>query len=214
MAASKKSGYENRARSLKKLGLINYDLRKKLTPSQKSNITKKYNEYQQYFTHPENFVVRHVSKAVSKIFKESGYKTIAGKIKNKIVFEVPENSSVKIKNKRAYIQTPTREYELRPSKRNQIFSDIEKMAHEKRKPGEFLTGKIGTNRHFYRKFDSPEKLLEYARAKTVGGIYNGKSIKKWNKEDAIQHMTIVKIKKSGRPQNAAQKTSKKKTRNN
>jgi len=56
-----------RARKLKAAGLIDIDLRRKLTAGQKSAVTRKYNECRDIVNHPENYERISVSKKTAKI---------------------------------------------------------------------------------------------------------------------------------------------------
>lgn len=77
--------YGKRARQLKDLGLINYDLRRKLNRGQKSQITKLYNEYRLLITRPSEYSSTVLSNSRADEINGSAFKIKKGR-KTKIYF--------------------------------------------------------------------------------------------------------------------------------
>jgi len=71
--------YKTKARHLKKAGIINYDLRRKLTPHQKANITRQSKKYNEVLGSTQ-FVTRHLKPKTIKILKERGFATHGNKV--------------------------------------------------------------------------------------------------------------------------------------
>lgn len=209
--------YLNRAMALKKAGLISYNLNEKLNSGQKSNITKKYNEYLHYFTDPESFTVRHVSNDLGKKLHDSGYKTVKGAKKTKLFLPNPHRGEVKIKSGKIKIIGARSTETIIPSKRGKLLDDLKQYENKKLKKGQFMTIKIGESNPINRKFDGTSKMLNYISAKNNQTPYEGQKIPGWHNDDAIRHISFVEIQfnydKEGRIIKQAKK-AKKKTRRN
>lgn len=197
------SSYINKAKMLKKYKMINIDLRKKLTPQKKAEITKKYNAYRSVLNptksmstdRKKDYVVRTVNTEVAKIIQSAGYKVYKNKAfiskdryktvsiksrknsKGKYLVEIHRRSTGKLSIERLY------------NKSGSIFDDIEE-ALETRvlMPNMFVSVKIGSAEHFTVNLpvDNYEDLKKY--------------LEKWQpKDDPLQRdellskMTLVYI---------------------
>lgn len=159
----------NNARKLKALGLIDYDLRRELTPGQKGNITRLAKQYSGAIDRPKEFVRRTVSKKTGKLLKESGYQSFKSKKTGKQVAVIPHNgaSKVQIKNERIkkVFETHTETSLLFLRKHVLERLEVEARRHEylygdDYSEGKFFSVKIGDAHHWYH-FRSAQVLLDY-----------------------------------------------------
>jgi hypothetical protein len=162
----------NNARRLKALGLIDYDLRRALSPGQKSNITRLARKYSGIVDHPAEFVKRTVSKKTADLLKDSGYQTFKNKKTKSYRTVIPSKDtvSVRIKNDRLIREFPTHRETSLLFLRHDFLSRLEQ-EHERHVnlygeeyyqtgEGKFFTVKIGDAGAWHH-FRSPYVLLNY-----------------------------------------------------
>ena len=178
--------YIKKAHQLKKLGLINLDLRKKLTPADKRIITLKYDKYNTIIKYPENNTIKTVSKSLAAKLKDSGYKVYKSSKSGALKAVIPhyEKSKVTIKKDIITIEGISRSYNLFPVQRSKFFELAEKLSEIKLKGNQYLTAQIGGNRPFLRSFRSGSDLMKY-----VSDKFN---------PEIIEHLTIVTIVRHGK----------------
>lgn len=195
--------YKNRLKALKKLGVVDYDLRKNLSASQKRNITLKYEQYKSILIHSENYAIKSVNKKLGNEFKESGYKTISkkGGAKIKVIIPKTPEATVTIKRGKAIVESPTRIYEIYPNTKKDFFKKLDELKDLKFNKNQYLTGQIMGNRPFKRKFLNTAQLLHYVTTTF--------------KPDLISHMTVVTVKNTivEKKPNAKKKGNKRSSRN-
>jgi hypothetical protein len=92
-----KKSYQKAARDLKKLGLINYDLRQSLSSGQKARITKLQQEFGHAIKHPELFHKARVGQETAKQLKAAGFKVTP---KNVAIIPLHEYKSASIQKNR------------------------------------------------------------------------------------------------------------------
>lgn len=156
----KESTYKKRAKELKKNKIINFDLRKKLSPQQKAAITKHWEKEAHYIK--GDYVKRHVSKKHEKAFKEKGFRKVGRS------YWVPTDgySSVHIRGEKI-IKTKYEQGRKRTSiesivPRKDIFTELEKLKNQPKQEGVFYTVRFGGNQKFNLAM-SAESLLHYLK---------------------------------------------------
>ena len=163
---------------LKAAGIINYDLRKKLTSGQKANATRKYREFRNVLEptlsrstdRRKEYVVRTVSPKVAEEIKKGGYKVYG----NKVWISLDRYKTVKIKSKkdskgnvRVELVRETsgkKSVEKLYYKSGNIFDDIQEAIKMKTLDnGLFVSVKIGSAENFTVNMpvDNFEDLLNY-----------------------------------------------------
>ena len=197
----KKSLRESATR-LKKLGLINYDLRERLHYKQREKIEKLAEKYSEVLKHPQQFITRPIGKKTAAQLKQSGYETIkdirTGKIRSLIPIR-PDVTRVRIKGGIVKVQydgytekwligTKPQDYEAELTRLESV---------QKRDPYNFqITGKIGSNGPFkHSRFVDVNSMRNYLKAWKVHAPLNvkGKKARDDYKNDLLQHLTIVQI---------------------
>ncbi|MEG9862953.1 MAG: hypothetical protein V6Z81_10790 [Parvularculales bacterium] len=170
--------YKDHAKKLKQSGIINFDLRKKLTPQQKASITKKWADYRSVIEpkaskstgRKKEYVTRTVSKKVSAELKKAGYKTFGNKVWiGKDRYKSVSIKSRKLKNGETRVEIVRKSRgktsrEKLYSKAGNIFADIEKaMETRKLMPNMFVSVKIGSNNPFSVNLpvNSYQELMNY-----------------------------------------------------
>lgn len=155
--------YKEGAKRLKKLGLIDYDLRKPLSPGQKSNITRLENKFKPILNSPDNYSSRVIStKRAENIGGESfKIKTSKGrKGKTRVYFlgKITEVSrdSITVERKKEDILFTNKIYD---TQKGDIYTRI-KLTAKKLKPDEFLTITLGGSQ-FNTKWVTPQQLDAY-----------------------------------------------------
>lgn len=153
-----KSFYQKVAGDLKKLGLIDYDLRQNLSTGQKSRITKLASEYGHAIRHPEMFHIAKVGKETAKALKDSGYKVTPT---NRALIPLHEFTSAKIK--RGYIEFKagnlTEKSYLAGAK--DFHKKLEGITKRRLKRNEMITAKIGDSAAFNTRFSRYSDLYKY-----------------------------------------------------
>lgn len=159
--------YKALALKLKRQKIVSFDLRKKLTASQKSSITKNYKKYRDIIDFPNEFVKRYVSKKTINEFKKAKIYTI---LNNKVY--IPKNGyeDIKIGNyfgKKAIIRTmplktrgqQKKVIDIIDSQKNILKN--EDFLRGKLPPNSDITARIGDNSPFIQGYSSVRELLAY-----------------------------------------------------
>jgi len=189
----KYSTYKEKAKALKRAGLIEYDLRRTLTPQQKAVITRKWKGTGRGQSLPwgniltrDDIVTRTVSPKKAETMRRMGYA---------------------VSGRRVYIDTEGyREIHVRGNKiikkggkggkeiidfvidKKDILATLKRLSKQPRNPNETLTVKIGNNGPFRQKFVSYTALLNY--------LTKWKPKKDFDaREELINQMSIVKFNK-------------------
>jgi hypothetical protein len=142
-----KISFSEKARAVKRLGVIDYDLRRTLTPAQKGVITKKFNEYGL----GNDITVRVIGKAKSKLLKDSGFKVF--KSKSGVYKTVlPFSGDVHIKRNSIVQKTDSGKttFITHLGDREHFFERAKRQLANLKK-GESLTLRIGDNNMFRQK---------------------------------------------------------------
>lgn len=139
--------YQKAAIDLKRLGLIDYDLRFRLSSAQKGRITLLKKEYGHAIKHPEAFHIATVGKARAKELRGAGFKVTP---KNKAVIPLHEYTSAKIKKGMIEFKAGRMTEKVILSNSDNFHQKAFALSQRKLKKNEMLTARIGNNGPFLR----------------------------------------------------------------
>lgn len=143
---------------MKRLGLIDYDLRKKLSSGQKSHITKLANEYRHALAYPKAFHIAKVSAARAKELKDSGFKVTKT---GRAIIPLKGYEKASIKPGRIIFSHESYTDETVLGGAKDFYKNAMKLRGKKLKRNQYLTVRIGDNAEFSRKFISWADLINY-----------------------------------------------------
>ena len=194
------------ARALKKLGLIDYDLRKPLTESQKRTINSRAKKFDDVIKHPDQYFKLKAEKRGAAIKAgQSDLKTY----KNNIFVPKRGAKSAKIVDDRIYTKVTnkiTKEVKterLYLSMRRDIHAQIERLQGETQPPGSYLMVRIGNNSPFGRSLDAKslnnyvsnwvtDDLIDHERGRYKGKKSHAELVEE--KNNLITQMYVVSYK--------------------
>ena len=153
-----KNPYKKYASQLKRLGLIDYDLRKTLSSAQKGAITKKVAEYGHFLKHPELFYAPQVRKARAKELKVSGYKVTPS---GRAIIPLKEFTSAKLGKGSIVFKNGDLTEDVKLVGAKDFHNELKKLAGMKLSRNQMITVKIGDNGSFKRSFTSYAELHNY-----------------------------------------------------
>lgn len=172
------------AKTLKKFGFIDYDLRKKLSLYKLNKIKKLSLDNGHIVDIPTDFVKRTVSKQTKAIWQEKGYDV------SKKYLIIPKNGYDKIHVSKDKITR--RNYEKSENiysyKGLDLYNQLHRLENVKLKQGEYITLKIGKNAMFASRFNGVADLMKYL-SKWLPHDPNPNE----TKEDLIHQMSVVKF---------------------
>jgi len=173
--------YKSRAKKLKDKGFLNIDLRKRLSKSDKSLITRRYNNYGKFFTN--KFIIRRVGNKRIKEMKESGFKTFG----NKVILPTDgfNPKQIKIKKNKVVYSGADKSREIMIGPKINFLERLERLTKRKLMRGEFVTVRIGENAPFWRTFKDYAELLNYVTGWTPKSLID-------SSEELISQMSVVK----------------------
>lgn len=157
---------KQRARALKRAGVIDYDLRRTLTPGQKAAITRAWRGTGRgvqslpwgRIVSRDDIVRRTVSPKKAKLLRQLGY-AVAGR---RVFIDTEGHPEVHIRGNKI-IKSGRGKKEIVDfivDKEN-LLATLKRLSGTKLPPNEFLTVKIGNNAAFRRRFVSYSQLLRY-----------------------------------------------------
>ena len=157
-----KSTLKKWAKQLKSKGLVNYDLRTKLTPYKRKRIIQLMRKYNTVFNHKNEFFVRKLPKNSQYKFKTCGYYVVG----DYVYLSKSGYAKCRISKRGKYFVIVRSNGEKRQiefvSKPWEIFAILENSSWWfKPKAGRFITCKFSNGGAFAQIFDTPEKLLKY-----------------------------------------------------
>lgn len=158
--------YKERAKALRSAGLLdkNIDLRKTLTPAQKSSITQRFNNNKSVLNHLQDFAIKYVSKETARGLDVAALRTKTKGGKVKVYIPNPEHGTVRVK-KGGRVQIQTADYEETVYKAGKdLEKTIKKVFKKKLGPKEYVTARFGKHNRFSLTFDNPYQLLFYLNA--------------------------------------------------
>lgn len=173
---------KHKAKLLKRAGIVKYDLRRNLTPAQKSVITRQWNRYGELITNTERYARRHVSNKRIKELKKHGYKTHGN------TAWIPMNGyeNVHIKHGKIVYRGADKGRDVLLDTGANILRRLTKLTRKQLPPGQRVTVKIGENDRFSIVFASYKELENYLRA------WHPENPKHENeRENLINQMSIV-----------------------
>ena len=184
--------YIKKAKLLKQHRLIDYDLRKTLTPARKAAITRlwkgkkkdddsHYDGWGQYIDN-KNVIFRTVSNKRLKELKALGYKTHG----NRVYIDSEGYDEIHIKGKHVIKKKKGKKQTDLLVPRGEILNTLERLTKKKLPKGQFVTVRIGDYSPFKTVLKSYESLLNY--------VSNWKPRKEFDaRDDLIGQMSIVEI---------------------
>lgn len=178
--------YKEKARLLKKAGLLNIDLRKTPTSSQKGTITKAFDKHKSLLSNLQDFTIRTVSRKTAKSIDTAALKIKTKSGKEKLFIPTPHGEKVRIKKGRVNLDTKNYHEEIYPGGW-QFFDNAKKIFKKKLGKNEYITVRIGENAAFNRTFKDINSLLFYMRD------WSPKDAQE-SKQNLIGHISIVKVK--------------------
>jgi hypothetical protein len=198
--------YRTAARDLKKLGLVNYDLRRNLSSGQKSQITKLLGKLadtfggekarDRFFTNPEDYQVSRVSPKTQSALVDSGFKVLPN---GRAVIPKKGADSVSVSSKGITYKKGKVKTTTIPTSFQDFFPTLKKLSAKKLGRNQMLSVQIGDAHHFQRRFDSYASLYKYLQEEFEPKDPNT------DKDELIARISIVTIegekigKKKARP---------------
>jgi hypothetical protein len=185
--------YLDKAKELKKLGLIDFAIPRKgkehhLTPSQKGRITKAFKQNSEIIKNPQGFQRVSVSRKTARaVAPDTPLQVKRGK-KTTVYIPKEKNETVKML-KGGVIRRRRGDYEIKvyPAGWNML-KTADKLFARKLKRNEFVTAQIGTSAHFNQTFTSKIQLMNYLQAwQPKDKKYIGR------KDELIAHFSLVKV---------------------
>lgn len=178
--------YKERAKELKRAGLLDIDLRKTITPAIKSSITQRYNNNKAVLNHLQDFTVKIVSRQTAKNLELAPIKTKTKSGRVKVFIPNPEHGTVRVK-KGGRIQIQTADYEETVYKAGKdLEKTIKKVFAKKLGPKEYVTARFGKHNRFSLTFDNPYQLLFYLREFEP-------SDEDTDKDELFTHLSITRV---------------------
>ena len=156
--------YKKLAAKLKSIGAVNYDLRKPLSSGQKSNITKKANQFKDVIERPGTFYKFTGTKKELRNAKEAEYLTSKTHL---FVKRKPFYAGASFKKGVLRIKeiqgdgSATLEHTIYLPGTKEFYAYSKKLSEMPRDKNEWLTLKIGANSPFRRSFQSVGEMLNY-----------------------------------------------------
>lgn len=179
-----KNSYQDKARDLKRLGVISYDLRYTLSSAQKSVITKKFKEYSQFLKHPDEFHSAHVGDKTAKVLKQAGFKVTP---KGRAIIPLKKYDTAQIKKGRIYFKGKEGKETTYLVGHKDFHRKLKELSERPLKRNQMITVRIGDRAPFARKFDTYAELFYYLEnefeAKDKGKTY----------ENLLPLMSLVEI---------------------
>jgi len=173
--------YKRRASILKKFGLVDYDLREKLSPGQKGQITKLTRHHLETVTdkngttkkinrpplkalieNPELFKTRKVNKKQAAKWKQSGYKVINGRV----VVRGEKGATIKVFPTRIKLERKEITEDIYTYGSKDFFRIAKSLFNKKLPKGEYITGRFGNYGIFKTRFVNYEDFFNYISDKT------------------------------------------------
>jgi len=187
---------KNLPKILKNLGLINYDLRKKLKPQQKGRITRLKKQYKKELKSPDKIKILKVTKTQARKLKDKGITIKPG---NHAVINTPNKEKVKITRDSLVLTDPRRKKktEFSLKKGPELLVELERQIIKGKKPGRTITVRLASGQEFSEKFDSYESLLNYLQAFIPTNLTSRQGDKKANdiKNELFEDMKIITFKR-------------------
>lgn len=165
--------FRNNARKLKALGLIDYDLRKTLSPAQKGQVTKLAKKYSGIVDHKDDFVIRTVSTKTARMADETGFQVFTSKKtgRKKVVVKSKDAKSVRITPEKIIRRFQNYKETTHLVRKKDILSTLEFYADKYEREygedyaeygehGKFFSVKIGES-EAWKVFRSPRDLMNY-----------------------------------------------------
>jgi len=162
--------YKRKARLLKKHKLIDYDLRKELSPAQMAAITKKWAGKKDHDgeghhggfgylieNKKDKYIHRHVSKKRARQLKELGY-PVHGQ---RVYIDKEGFDNIHIRGDQIIKQNDEKRIKDFLLGGADILKELEKRLNKNLKPNETVTVRIGNNSPFRTALPSYESLLNY-----------------------------------------------------
>lgn len=185
--------YKKQGRKLKKAGIINFDLRRNLTPQQKAAITRQSKKYGEVLD-SDQFVTRHISTKKAKILKGRGYATYNNKVW--IPTDGAERVQVTTKwikgKKMDVIKRTKTDKKMRLSEieliiaKDRLHDEIEAQMATMLPRGQFYTARFFGHSAFSDRFTSLESLNNYLKNFTPKD-------KKTSKDELLASISIISI---------------------
>ena len=173
--------YLRRASTLKKFGLVDYDLRKNLTPGQKGNITKltmhhiesvtdsngntkKINRppLKSLINNPELFKTRKVNKKQADKWRQSGYKII----NNHVVVRGEVGATITVFPTRIILKRKLITETIYTFGSKEFFKQAKSLLNKKLAKGEYISGRFGNFGIFKTQFTNYEDFYRYISERT------------------------------------------------
>ena len=175
--------YKEAAKRLRAFGLGgDFNLARKLSPQQKSAITRKYNQYKSIVDYSDNYQILTVKNKTANDISIAAKKIKLKKGKTKLIIPIEKGQKVKIKNNRAVFTGGGFSEEVYKGGWD-FFKNAKTVFKKKLKKGEFVTVRIGDHRPFARSFTDLNSLMNYMAAWTP---------KEDQKESLISHISILR----------------------
>ena len=182
------------AKKLKSAKLIDFDLRRNLTPAQKGRITKLWKgpkhketggrgEGWKTILDNDKIVFRSVSKKREKELVELGYRTNG---KGRVYIDSEGFDEIHIKRNKIIKKKPGKQIEDLLIPDRDVLQTLERLTNKPMPPGVEVTVRIGDYAPFRKTFDSFQTLLNY--------VSNWKPKKDFEaRDDLVAQMSIVRI---------------------
>ena len=181
---SKPFNYVEAAKRLRAFGLGgNFNLARKLSPQQKSAITRKYQQYQSIVDYADNYQILTVKNKTAKDISIAAKKIKLKGGKTKMIVPIEKGQKVSIKKGRAVFTGGGFNEEVYKGG-FEFFENAKKVFAKKLKKNEYVTVRIGDARPFNMHFKDINSLLNYMQAWTP---------KEDQKEKLISHISITRL---------------------
>ncbi len=182
--------YIDKAKELKKLGLIDFAIPRKgkehhLTPSQKGRITIAFKQNSEVIKNPQDFQRVSVSRKTAKALDSAAL--IVRKAKKSTAYiPMEKNQEIRVL-KGGIIRKRKGDYEIKVYPAGwDTLKTADKLFKKKLKRGEYVTAQIGDHAHFNRTFTNKAEMLNY--------LHNWQpKDPRTNKSDLITKFALVKV---------------------
>jgi hypothetical protein len=176
---AKTPSVKSRAKILKGLGVVSYDLRKKLHPSSQKRIARLWDEWSYVIHHSDDMAKRSVSPKTAKLLKKSGYSVNQ---KNQVFLMAERGDQVSIRDETIIYRRANGDTEkiILPGRKD-FAERVMSLGDKPLERNQLITLKIGEYRNISTQFRSHKEMKNYVERTN------------WKNKNVFQYISVVTV---------------------